>query len=119
MLGPPRRRRLRGVPTLRVVAFGMQTAYVTERVADGASCPHSEGQAHHCTEHTVYFEAGRREQEYWFQPACGVAHAQELIAGNDSALEYRIERWAYVRTTPSCPAGCPRSGSAPRPPTRR
>ncbi|MEV4858953.1 hypothetical protein [Streptomyces ossamyceticus] len=85
-----------GTPTLRVVAFQMQTTHVTERVADGASCPHAEGEPHHCTERAVYHQAGRKEQTYWFQPACSVAHAQALIAQNDSGLEYRIERWSYT-----------------------
>lgn len=94
-------------PTLRVVAYEMQNAYVTEPVADGASCPHTEGEPHHCTERTVYYDAGRKEQEYWYQPACSVAHAQALIAGNRSGLEYRIERWAYTPHESELPAPLP------------
>ncbi|TQE35452.1 hypothetical protein [Streptomyces ipomoeae] len=94
-------------PTLRVVAYQMQTAYVTERVADGASCPHTEGQPHQCTEHTVHHEAGQKVQEYWFRPACSVAHAKALIADCTSGLQHRIERWTYTPHDTELPAPLP------------
>jgi hypothetical protein len=103
-------------PRFRVLAYRLQTTHVTERVADGASCPHPVGdESHRCSDGVVWHEAGQKEQEYWFRPACSVSHAKALIAdsrkpdayGNPDDFQYRIERWAYAPHDTELPAPLP------------
>jgi hypothetical protein len=101
-------------PRFRVVANRVQSGYVQEPTRDGAVCPHPEGTTpHYCTPDTVYYEAGLKQQTVWFQPACSVAHAHDLInadrklRGEKSGLQYYIERWTYTPHERELPAPLP------------
>ncbi|WP_369043467.1 hypothetical protein [Streptomyces sp. Midd1] len=98
----------------RVVAYAMQHNYLSVPRSAGVACPHETGvqtDTCHCTAKAVFVESGLRPVTYWTQTACSVEHAQAMVArhtdqrGEQSGVQYYIERWTYEPHSHDLPPG--------------